>query len=246
MCRKESIVSKPFSSSFTPSNNLLSFVFISLPCQPFLSGRWRSSRWRTTICLHCSTARAGPRQTSSWWKLCRWEQCSWANIRFISLEDFDSCLRQSRIFLLLGTANPMMSTILPKLTLNSRMRSPQKCIYNKLTCFNQAPQISSLLNRPKALRKVVAKEVSSYLFENSQFSKWTHFLSSQWEKMTFVTEELVGETSTTGSVAGESSTLVNFIFKDGLCIWTKVLFKQQKWSWLMWSPWYIFICLSVT
>ena len=46
--------------------------------------------------------------------------------------------------------------------------------------------------------------------------------------MTFVTEELVGETSTTGSVAGESSTLVNFIFQDGLCIWTKVLFKQQK------------------
>jgi len=68
-------------------------------------------------------------------------------------------------------------------------------------------QISSLLNRPKALKKVVAKE---------------------WENMTFVTEELVGETSTTGSVAGESSTLVNFIFKDGLCIWTKVLFKQQK------------------
>ena len=115
-----------------------------------------------------------------------------------------------------------------------------------IRCFKQASQISTLLNRPKALKKVVAKEVSSYLFENSQFSKWTHFFSYQWEKMTFVTEELVGETSTTGSVAGESSTLVNFIFKDGLCIWTKVLFKQQKWSWLVWSPWNILICLSET
>ena len=40
-----------------------------------------------------------------------------------------------------------------------------------ITCFNQAPQISSLLNRPKALKKVVAKEVSSsYYFENYTFS----------------------------------------------------------------------------
>ena len=75
---------------------------------------------------------------------------------------------------------------------------------------------------------MVAKEVTSYYFEIYTFSEKANFFSSQWENMTFVTEELVGETSTTGSVAGESSTLVNFIFKDGLCIWTKVLFKQQK------------------
>ena len=40
--------------------------------------------------------------------------------------------------------------------------------------------------------------------------------------MTFVTEA-----STTEDVTGEASTLANFIFKDGLCIWTKVLLKQQ-------------------
>lgn len=51
-------------------------------------------------------------------------------------------------------------------------------------------------------------------------------MESQWEDMTFVTEERVGEASITGDVSGEKSTLVNFIFKEGLCIWTKVILKQ--------------------
>jgi len=67
--------------------------------------------------------------------------------------------------------------------------------------FNE--QISSILKSSGAVKKV-AKE---------------------WENMTFVTEEHVGEASTGGD---GGSTLVNFIFKDGLCIWTKVLLKQQK------------------
>jgi len=62
-------------------------------------------------------------------------------------------------------------------------------------------QHSSILKGSRTLVKVVARE---------------------WENMTFVTEA-----STTEDVTGEASTLANFIFKDGLCIWTKVLLKQQ-------------------
>jgi len=61
------------------------------------------------------------------------------------------------------------------------------------------------------------KEQVSAILKTSRTVK---MVAKEWENMTFVTEATTSE-----DVTGEASTLVNFIFKDGLCIWTKVLYK---------------------
>ena len=74
---------------------------------------------------------------------------------------------------------------------------------------------------------MVAKEVNYnhcfYVFYSMFLPEVDQLFKSQWENMTFVTEATTSE-----DVTGEASTLVNFIFKDGLCIWTKVIFEQAK------------------
>lgn len=60
------------------------------------------------------------------------------------------------------------------------------------------------------------EQVSSIL----KSSRTVKMVAKEWENMTFVTEVTTSE-----DVTGEASTLANFIFKDGLCIRTKVLYK---------------------